>query len=96
LDTERPSTLPIQAVPVASYDSQMSAGEACGSVSDQKGDVLFYTNGMTIWNREHQQMQNGTGLSGTLSSQQLAIVQHPGNPNQYYIWGQKVCMLLIW
>lgn len=73
-------------IPVPLYESQMSAVEACGSISDANGNLLFYTNGGTIWDREHQPLQNGTGLTGTLSSQQLAIVKNPKNPNQYYVF----------
>lgn len=71
--------------PVVLNNSQMNAIEACGTVSDANGNLLFYTNGETVWNREHQVMQNGAGLGGDSSSQQLAIVKHPGNPNQYFI-----------
>lgn len=71
--------------PVVLNNSQMDAIEACGTVSDANGNLLFYTNGETVWDREHQVMQNGSGLGGDSSSQQLAIVKHPGNPNQYFI-----------
>ncbi|MCA6068887.1 T9SS type A sorting domain-containing protein [Chryseobacterium sp. RG1] len=68
-------------------NSQMtSAVEACGTVSDANGKLLFYTNGSEIWNRDHQIMQNGAGLTGWWSSEQLVIVKHPGNQNQYYIF----------
>lgn len=72
--------------PVALSNSQMSSLEACGSASDASGNLLFYTNGSAVWNRQHQVMPNGSGLTGHPSTQQLAIVKHPGNPNQYYIF----------
>lgn len=72
--------------PVTLTNSQMSTIEAVGTVSDSKGDLLFYTDGITIWNREHQIMQNGTGLSSNPSSQQLIIVKDPVNSKRYYIF----------
>ncbi|OCK49708.1 hypothetical protein BA768_07355 [Chryseobacterium sp. CBo1] len=76
------------AVPIALNNSQMfSAIEACGTASDANGKLLFYTDGSIIWNRDHEIMNGGgLGLSGDWSSQQLAIVKHPGNQNQYYIF----------
>lgn len=67
-------------------NSQMDAFEACGTASDANGKLLFYTDGRTVWNRDHLTMLNGTGLAGLDSSQQLAIVKHPGNSNLYYIF----------
>lgn len=74
------------ATPVIPPSSQMDGFEACGTVSDSTGGLLFYTDGKKIWNRAHQVMQNGTGLKGNASSQQLAIVKHPGNPKQYFVF----------
>lgn len=72
--------------PAVLSNSQMNGFEACGTVSDANGNLLFYTNGSAIWNRQHQVMPNGSGLTGHPSSQQMAIVKHPGNPNQYYVF----------
>ncbi len=72
--------------PVVPPSSQMDGFEACGSVSDSTGHLLFYTDGKKIWNSNHQVMQNGAGLTGNASSQQLAIVKHPGNPSQYFVF----------
>lgn len=72
--------------PVVLNNSQMSALEACGTASDTSGHLLFYTDGQYVWNRNHQVMQNGDMLGGSFTSQQLAIVQHPTNPKQYFIF----------
>ncbi|MGE3800022.1 MAG: T9SS type A sorting domain-containing protein [Candidatus Kapaibacterium sp.] len=51
------------------------------------GELLFYTDGITVWNRNHQVMLNGTGLFGHSSSTQSAlIVPLPQNNNIYYIF----------
>ena len=45
-------------------DGQMIAPENTSTVSDRNGDLLFYTNGSTIWNRDHEVMINGTDIGG--------------------------------
>jgi hypothetical protein len=74
------------ATPVVYNNSQMDGYEACGTVSDSSGNLLFYTNGISVWSREHQIMTNGTGLGGNLSGEQLAIARNPGKPDQYFIF----------
>lgn len=76
--------------PVVVNTSQMGGGqypaEAAGTASDSNGKLLFYTNGVTIWNRNNQVMDNGSGMSGTDTTQQLVIVKSLSNPNQYYVF----------
>lgn len=72
--------------PVALTNSAMSAPEACGSVSDAQGNLLFYTDGITIWDRDHNIMPNGTGLSGTVNSSQVLIIGEIGNKDRYYVF----------
>jgi hypothetical protein len=78
--------------PVPLTNSAMATSEGSATVSDrQTGDLLFYTNGLSIWNRNHVVMPNGSGLLGgspTLTSSTTAalIVPRPGNPNQYYVF----------
>ena len=69
----------------------MRTPEGSASVADrQSGKLLFYTDGVTVWNSLNQPMPNGTGLSGgtaTLLSSTTAavIVPKPGSNSQYYI-----------
>lgn len=73
--------------PIAIENNNLKANEGCGIVSDYNGDVLFYTNGLIVWNKAHQIMTNGTGLLGhTSSSQTGLVVPAPNNPNKYYIF----------
>ncbi len=73
--------------PKAITNSSLSALEGCASICDAKGDILFYTDGLTVWNKRDSVMTNGTGLNGHNSSTQSAvIVPHPSNVNQYYIF----------
>jgi gliding motility-associated-like protein len=62
--------------------------EGTAVMSDSAGNLLFYTNGITVWDKTHSVMEDGTGLyAGSGSSTQAAlIVPHPGNHNQFYIF----------
>lgn len=73
--------------PTALTNSQMYTNEGCATVSDSTGNLLFYTDGTKVWNRNHQVMPNGTGLTGHESSTHSAIViPKPGNNTIYYIF----------
>jgi gliding motility-associated-like protein len=73
--------------PSALLDGQLITTEGCATISDKNGNLLFYTNGENVWNRQHQIMPNGTGLLGGYSSTQSSvIVPFPGNDSLYYIF----------
>jgi len=66
---------------------EMFALEGCASVSDPGGHLLFYTNGVMVWNRNHNVMPNGNGLEGDEGSTQAAlIVPLPNSNSKYYIF----------
>ncbi len=71
--------------PVFVSGSQIHTDEASASVSDADGNLLFYTDGETIWDKNHNIMPNGTGLLGNHSTSQVAIVPDPGNLSRYYV-----------
>ena len=72
---------------VALNDGKLQTIEGCASISDRTGKLLFYTDGSIVYDRNHQVMQNGTGLKGNVSSTQSAIiVPKPANPGFYYIF----------
>ena len=67
--------------------SVMNTYEGSASVSDTVGNLLFYTNGLGVWARDHTMMPNGSGLGGGLSSTQSALAtQDPGNDSLYYLF----------
>jgi len=73
--------------PVALTNGALSTTEGCASISDATGNLMFYTNGINVYNRNHVLMTNGTGLTGHQSSTQSAIiVQKPNSLNIYYIF----------
>lgn len=71
--------------------SALATGEGSASVADRTtGALLFYTDGVTVWNSLNQVMPNGTGLFGGLpillsSTTAAVIVPKPGSTNLYYI-----------
>lgn len=74
-------------VPVPLLDGELNTDEGCAAISDGNGDLLFYTDGITVWNRNHVVMLNGTELNGDVSSTHSAIViPKPDDSNIYYIF----------
>lgn len=69
------------------YDGSLISEAGCASMSDTNGNLLFYTNGETVWNSEHQIMINGNDLHGkTESIQSSIIVPNPEDTTIYYIF----------
>lgn len=58
------------------------------------GNLLFYSDGATVWNRNNVPMKNGTGLFGTpWVAQPALIVPFPGDSARYYIFTMAVASL---
>jgi gliding motility-associated-like protein len=73
--------------PLIISNSAMETAYSCASIADEQGNLLFYTNGETVWNRNHQVMYNGEGLLGNIWANQGAlIVPQPGAANLYYLF----------
>ncbi len=72
--------------PVLDTLSPMSQREACAVMSDTAGNLLFYTDGDTIWNKNHVMMANGFGVGCESSSNGAVIVPNPGNDSIYYLF----------
>ena len=70
----------------------MVTNEGCSSFSDFNGNLLLYTDGRNVWDKNHVLMPNGnysagTGLFGDPSSTQSGIIiPKPGNPNIFFIF----------
>lgn len=77
--------------PINVSGSSIATYEGSASVADRNtGALLFYTDGVTVWDATNQPMPNGNGLLGgttqLLSSTTAAvIVPKPGSTKLYYI-----------
>lgn len=73
--------------PTVLIDGAMIAPEGCCSISDFEGNLLFYSNGETIWNKNHRIMKNGEGLAGSIySTQSVIILPKPSDQKLYYVF----------
>ena len=55
-------------------DGQLSTIEGCTSISDEEGNLLLYTDGITVFNKDHQVIANGTELYGDPSSSHSGLI----------------------
>ena len=67
--------------------SRIETSEGSASISDQNGNLLFYTDGTRVFDRTNQGMQNGGQLKGNASSTQSAmIIPRPSSPGRYFLF----------
>lgn len=73
--------------PLALTDGQLNTLEGCATISNSSGQLLFYTDGITVFNKNHEVMPNGNGLLGNPSSSQSAVaVPKPNSSTIYYVF----------
>ncbi len=67
--------------------AQYLFSEGNATISDAQGGLLFYTDGMSVFDRNNNLMDNGDNLFGSGACAQPAIiVPMPGNVGKYYIF----------
>jgi hypothetical protein len=74
--------------PAVLSGSAIYTNEGSAAMADATtGDLLFYTDGVLVWDSTNTQMPNGFGLSGDVTTTQSAlIVQQPGSDSLYYVF----------
>jgi gliding motility-associated-like protein len=73
--------------PYATNSSPIWQDEGCATISTRNGQLLFFTEGVKVWDRGYNQMPNGFGLLGDQSSSMSGIIApYIGNSNKYYIF----------
>ena len=78
--------------PVALTDGLLNTLEGCSTFSDKDGNLLFYSDGITVWNKNHKIMQytdltDADNLKGDPSSTQSGvIIPKPGSSSIYYLF----------
>ena len=74
------------------FESQVRMFRATSVISDDNtGELLFYTDGYTVWNKKHEVMTNGEGIKGVESIaqgiiQSTIIIPVPGMHKQFYLF----------
>ena len=73
-------------------DGQIASSNSPATVSDSSGNLLFYTDGKSIWNKNHTVMQNGnnTLLNNEEYPNHSTVILPIPKSNKYYIFTQKV------
>lgn len=78
--------------PMDAGTSSIITRVGCSTNSDENGNLLFYSDGIFVWNKNHVEMLNGFGLLGNSSSTQSAIViPKPGSSRFYYLFTVPDC-----
>jgi hypothetical protein len=71
--------------PEALLDGVTDVNQGCSTISDNEGNLLFYTSGGTVWNRLHRIMTNGDYIFDSTYYSPI-IVPKPGANCIYYIF----------
>lgn len=81
--------------PPSPISCSMVTQEGCASVASAAGNLLFYTDGSSVWDQTNSVMGNGTSMGGNNSTTQSAlIVRQPGSTTIYYIFSLGVTSFL--
>ena len=78
--------------PTALTNGQLNTDEGCSSFSDANGNLLFYSDGISVYNKNHDFMRYSNGdlannLEGNPSSTQSGmIIPKPNDPSIYYLF----------
>jgi hypothetical protein len=87
----------IEWIPIA-----LNAGSYPSNICDRQGNLLFYTGGCYVLNREHNIMQNGDSITSDYAflywcgsnvfpmRQNNTILPHPGDTNKYVIFNYNM------
>ncbi|MFX3626083.1 MAG: gliding motility-associated C-terminal domain-containing protein [bacterium] len=73
--------------PVGIGGSAITTNEGCAVICDANGDIIFYTDGIRIYNANHAVINPGTLLHGNSSATQSAVViPKPETTDSYIIF----------
>lgn len=72
--------------PTVLTDGQAETTLQTTVVCDPQGNLLFYANDQTVYNRFHEPMPNGSGMSQPSTAATVIALPHPGEPGLYYLF----------
>ncbi len=74
-------------LPTPLAGAKISQWEGSLSMSDRDGNLMFYSDGVSIWNKNHIVMPNGSGMTGLSDAAQSGIViPYPGQSNKFILF----------
>jgi photosystem II stability/assembly factor-like uncharacterized protein len=74
---------------IIQHDYAIHENRGEGIISDKNGNLLFYSDGFNVWNRNHELMPNGRNLllaKGSPAIHESLIVPKPGSDSIYYLF----------
>ena len=73
----------------SAFPTQLASVAATVSLSDSLGNLLFYSNAVSVWNKNHQKISTVSifGSSDINRSSGVSYIPYPGKPNRYFIVG---------
>lgn len=75
--------------PEVSFEYAEYLNLGLGLISDENGDLLFYSDGYSVWNKNHQLMPNGSEVIPSpegLTSRESLVIPHPSDNQLYYLF----------
>ncbi|MFY0643741.1 MAG: gliding motility-associated C-terminal domain-containing protein [Bacteroidia bacterium] len=73
--------------PLSINNGQMNNLEGVASIANDSGQILFYSDGMEVYNKLHQLLNSGSDLNGHRSSTQSGvIVPQPVRGNRFFLF----------
>lgn len=74
-------------IPIPITDGQTDVYEGTATLCDIHGNLIFYTDGTKVWNKDHGIMPNGADLMGNPSATQSALITpYPQNDSLYIVF----------
>jgi len=64
---------------------QVNSPDNSSTISDLSGNLLFYSDGLKVWDKTHNVMPNGSGLLGNATAGQCALIVPIPNSNTKYV-----------
>ena len=84
------NTNPISFISGTQINGSSGSGYSAASISDKNGNLLFYTDGVKVWNKNNVLMPNGFGLLGIDGQINTAlIIPFINDTSKYYLFVSK-------
>lgn len=75
-----------ECTPTVLTNGHIAGFEGCATIADKTtGQLLFYTNSDSVWNKNHVVMPNGHLVTNGNTISQVLIIQKPSSNSVYYI-----------